>query len=94
MSHSKHTKRGYSLYIEKWDGAAKKYINTCILCGYQGYDPMIEDKEFCKNARNKVIYKELKKILTVMRLDEFGRCEKCAMMQDYEELLLIGNETK
>ena len=85
MSHSKHTKRGHSLYIEKWDGAAKKYINTCILCGHQGYDPMIEDKEFRRNARNKVIYKELTKTLTVIHLDEFGRCETCAVMPRHEK---------
>ena len=63
MSHSKLTKRGYSLYIEKWNCPAKKYINTCILCGRQGYSPVIEDKDFCSTLENKVIYKELKRIL-------------------------------
>lgn len=85
MSHSKQTKHGFSLYIEKWNGSAKKYINTCILCGHKGYDPIIENKEFCKNARNKVIHNELTKILTVMQLDEFGRCEQCAWVQDHKE---------
>lgn len=33
MSHSKHTKRDYSIYIEKWDKSSKKYINTCVICG-------------------------------------------------------------
>lgn len=33
MSHSKHTKRGYSLYLEKRDPAAKKYIHTCADAG-------------------------------------------------------------
>ena len=42
MSHSKTTKKGYSLYIEKWNPKAKRYINTCALCGKQGYNPSIE----------------------------------------------------
>lgn len=45
MSHSKHTKRGYSLYLEKWDPAAKKYIRTCALCGCRGYSPALEQDE-------------------------------------------------
>ena len=46
MSHSKHTKRDYSLYIEKWDKAAKKYMNTCTICGHKGYSPVIENEDF------------------------------------------------
>ncbi len=45
MSHGKHTKRGYSLYLEKWDPAAKKYIHTCALCGCRGYSPALEQDE-------------------------------------------------
>lgn len=41
MSHSKRTKRGYSLYIGSWNGSAKKYINICMLCGRRGYSPAI-----------------------------------------------------
>lgn len=36
MSHSKHTKRGYSLYLEKWDPAAKKYIHHLCPVRVQG----------------------------------------------------------
>lgn len=82
MSHSKHTKRGYSLYIEKWNCAAKKHINSCVICGHKGYSPVIEQKDFCNNSENKVIYKELTKILRQMRLDDLGRCEDCAKVQD------------
>lgn len=82
MSHSKHTKRGYSLYIEKWNGSAKKYINTCMICGQKGYSPVIEHKDFCNSLENKAIYKELTKTLSEMRLDELGRCEACARVQD------------
>ena len=35
MSHSKHTKRGYSLYIENWNRSAKKYINICCIYVYR-----------------------------------------------------------
>ena len=82
MSHSKHTKRGYSLYIEKWTSSAIKYINTCAICGHKGYSPVIEDIKFCRNLENKVIYKELTKILCKMQLDKLGRCENCAQVQD------------
>lgn len=47
MSHSKVTKRGYSLYIEKWNPSAKKYINICAVCGHKGYSPVIERDDFC-----------------------------------------------
>ena len=59
MSHSKYTKRGYSLYIENWNRSAKKYINTCVICGHQGYSPVIERNDFCDSWKNKLIYKEL-----------------------------------
>lgn len=83
MSHSKHTKRGYSLYLESWNASAKKYINTCAICGQQGYSPVIEQNDFWNTmAENKVIYKELTRIFRKMPLDEFGRCEDCAKVQD------------
>ena len=84
MSHSKLTKRGYSLYIEKWNCSAKKYINTCILCGHQGYSPVIEEKDFCNTLENKVIFRELKKTLSKLQLDKLGRCEDCAKIQNSE----------
>lgn len=61
MSHSKYTKRGRSLYIENWNPSAKKYINTCTVCGYKGYSPAIEQNDFCTTAENKAIYEELTK---------------------------------
>ncbi len=83
MSHSKHTKRGYSLYIENWNSSAKKYINTCAVCGHQGYSPVIEQSDFWNAmAENKVIYKELTRIFHKMSLDKLGRCEECAKVQD------------
>lgn len=82
MSHSKYTKRCYSLYIEKWNPSAKKYINTCAICGHKGYRPVIEQTDFCSNLENKAIYKELTKILSKMQLDKAGRCEDCAKVQD------------
>lgn len=84
MSHSKLTKRGYSLYIEKWNSSAKKYINTCYICGQKGYSPVIEQDDFCINWRNRLIYKELRKILCRLELDELGRCKDCARVQDQQ----------
>lgn len=84
MSHSKHTKRGYSLYIEKWNSSAKKYINNCCICGHRGYNPVIERDDFCTTPENKVIYEELTKTLCKkLELDESGRCKDCARVQEY-----------
>lgn len=80
MSHSKHTKRGFSLYIEKWNSSAKKYINTCALCGRTGYSPVIEREDF--RAENRAVYEELSKTLSALELDETGRCAVCAAVQD------------
>ena len=85
MSHSKFAKRGRSLYLEKWNPSAKKYINTCKICGHSGYSPVIEQEGFCSYPPNKAIYKELKRTLNILSLDEAGRCECCARLQDKNE---------
>lgn len=82
MSHSKYTKRGFSLYIENWDRSAKKYINSCCICGHKGYSPVIEQEDFCAALGNQVIYRELTKTLCRLELDELGRCRDCARVQD------------
>ena len=82
MSHSKTTKKGYSLYIEKWNPKAKKYINTCALCGSQGYNPSIEQEGFIDDAERRAICIELKKTLSVLPLDDCGRCADCAKRMD------------
>lgn len=82
MSHSKVIKRGYSLYIEKWNPSAKKYINICAVCGHKGYSPVIERDDFCDGPKNRVVYRELSKTLCKLELDEFGRCRDCAGVQD------------
>ena len=84
MSHSKLTKRDHSLYIEKWNQSAKKYINTCAVCGHKGYSPVIEQKDFGDKPENKVIYEELTKTLNKLQLDEAGRCQYCAAAQKGE----------
>ena len=83
MSHSKFTKRGKSLYLENWNPAAKKYINVCKICGHKGYSPVIEEEGFCdEKLENGAIYSALKRTLTKLELDELGRCEICAKLQD------------
>jgi len=78
MSHSKHTKRGFSLYIEKWNPSAKKFVNTCALCGKSGYSPSLEEPEMINSAEAR----ELRKTLPRMALDHFGRCTECAEIHD------------
>ncbi len=87
MSHSKLNKRGSSLYLDKWNPSSKKYINVCNICGCQGYSPVILDANFYNKAPNvhsekRAIYNELTKILNPLALDELGRCEVCAKIQD------------
>ena len=85
MSHSKYTKKGKSLYIEKWNPSAKRFINTCVICGAQGYNPGIDDMGFIHdNAQNvsdsehRAIQAELKSVLKPLSLDSLGRCGDCA----------------
>ena len=76
------TKRGYSLYVERWNPDAKRFINTCKLCGARGYSPSIEEEGFLEEATHRAIYAELTKTLSPLALDELGRCETCARVQD------------
>ncbi len=82
MSHSKMTKRGRSLYVEKWNPYAKNYINTCAICGRKGYSSVIEQQDFCSTLEKTAIYTELSKIYDKLELDSYGRCEICAKIQD------------
>lgn len=81
MSHSKVSKRGRSLYVDNWNPSAKKYINTCILCGTKGYSPSIEDTDFCYDLEHQAIYAELTRAFPcALDVDSYGRCEKCAKL--------------
>ena len=90
MSHSKYNKRGHSLYLDNWNPNAKKYINECSVCGHKGYSPAIEQPDFLSDTDkdpftfsvNKAIYEELTKTFSALELDELGRCETCARIQD------------
>lgn len=82
MSHSKMNKRGHSVYIEKYNPASKKYINSCALCGKTGYSPAIEEPDFCDDFVRRAIYYELKKAFTKLPLDALGRCCVCAELQE------------
>ena len=83
MSHSKERKGGRSLYTEKWNPAAKKYIRTCVLCGRQGYSPTVAQPDFASNPERKVIREELARMFSSpLPLDEHGRCSHCAELQN------------
>ncbi len=89
MSHSKRTKRGKSLYIEKWNPTAKRFINTCAICGAQGYSPTIDEEGFVYDNANKIsnfkhraIRAELKSVFKPLSLDSLGRCALCAKRMD------------
>ena len=80
MSHSKQTKRGHSLYIEKWSRGNLKYINFCAVCGTRGYSPYIAEEEF--RRRHEVEFRELSAMMNELPLDELGRCADCAAVMD------------
>lgn len=87
MSHSKLTKRGRSLYLDKWNPSAKKYVNVCKICGSQGYNPVILETDFYDKRPNvyskkRAIYEELTRILKPLPLDSMDRCEICAKIQE------------
>lgn len=83
MSHSKFNKRGRSLYIEKWNPYAKKFINECKLCGRRGYRPGIEAEGFKEeDPMYRAIYGELVTTMNKLELDGLGRCETCASLMD------------
>lgn len=87
MSHSKLNKPRYSIYLNKWNPSAKKYINICSICGSQGYSPVILDKGFYDrrpnvHSENRAIYKELTRTLKPLPLDTLGRYEVCSKAQD------------
>ena len=91
MSHSKTTKRGRSLYIEKWNPTAKRFINTCSICGARGYSPTIDDDGFVYddagnivNSEHRAIRAELKSVFKPLLLDSLGRCSDCAKSMDNE----------
>ena len=82
MSHSKYSKRGRSLYVEKFNPAAKKHINTCAICGSVGYSPTIAYEGFDKDLVHRVTYEELTKLMKPLYLDRLGRCSHCAALTD------------
>ena len=86
MSHSKHhqRKKGFSLHIDKWVPSAKKYINTCYLCGSKGYNPVILGDEFDRHGfgQNRSIRDSLLKTHNPLFVDGLNRCEICAKIQD------------
>jgi len=64
---------------------AKRFINTCVMCGKQGYAPQIDNADFA--GRESTVYhwfsrEKLKAMLRnyyePLALDETGRCESCA----------------
>ena len=86
MSHSKFNKRGFSLYLNKWNPSAKKYINVCAICESQGYSPVILEADFYNGnpniyTENRAIYEELTRTLKPLLLDDVGRCEVCVKIQ-------------
>ena len=82
MSHSKFRRKGHSLYIDNWNPSAKKYINTCCLCGREGYSPSILETDFINSLEREAIYNELTKMFnSSLKLDSFGRCGECAKIQ-------------
>ncbi len=89
MSHGKMVKRGESRYVENWNPKAKRFVNTCALCGAQGYSPAIDEEGFVCDASGKVtdpqhrfIRESLQEIFKPLPLDDLCRCPVCAKILD------------
>lgn len=89
MSRSKVIKKGYSLYVEKLNPHAKRFINTCPICGAKGYSPTIDEEGFVYDKANNItdfehraIRIELKGVLNPLPLDDLGRCPVCVKLMD------------
>jgi hypothetical protein len=64
---------------------AQRFINTCAVCGAQGYAPQIDDADFAGNGSTLIhrfsrekLQALLRKYYQPMALDETGRCDECA----------------
>ena len=81
-------KRGQSLFLDKWNKSAKRFIVTCAICGKQGYAPSIDEDGFVHssesvtNYEHRAIWAELTATYSPLPLDELGRCEICASLTD------------
>ena len=88
MWRRKKENRGKSLFVEKWNPSAKKFINTCAICGKQGYKPSIAEEGFIHPAPNvtnhehDAIFSELSSVYEPLALDSLNRCENCAKLID------------
>jgi hypothetical protein len=51
-----------------------KWINTCALCGAQGYRPELNNHKFVAA----VLDYQVKKVFDELTLDERGLCPKCS----------------
>jgi hypothetical protein len=68
---------------------AKRFINTCVMCGKQGYAPQIDDADFAgdeSTVYHRLCRMQLKAMLSryyePLSLDEAGCCQGCAR-RDY-----------
>ncbi len=81
MSHSKVRKRGKSLYLDKWNKRAKKWVVQCVHCGFQGHSLAILEPDFADTHEKEVIRGSLRSVLAPLELDAHGRCPSCTELQ-------------
>lgn len=64
---------------------AQRFINTCVMCGKEGYAPQVDDEDFAGNEST--VYHQfsraklknmLREYFEPLALDEAGRCELCS----------------
>lgn len=78
MSHSKKRQQGKSYYLDTVNVKAKKYLAQCQLCGFQGYDPRVDQGVFTEVERNPHLKHEVARMYEPLELNESGICESCA----------------
>jgi len=70
---------------------SQRFINTCAVCGAQGYAPQIDDTDFAGNESTvfhrfsrEQLQGKLRKYYRPLALDIDGRCAACASPPDAE----------
>lgn len=73
MSHSKHTRRGFSYPLDAWGTEAKRYVVGCALCAKKGFNPIALENQSLSHWNKR----ELQSILDPLELDSAGLCIEC-----------------
>jgi hypothetical protein len=64
-------------YVSAYNPDTKRFINTCSVCGQQGYAPQVLESNFVTDLVRQAMRDVLVRNYQPMPLDELGRCVEC-----------------